>query len=280
MFSSAYLCRDRFVCCYCVLVEEGIMRKGEVMRPFRAPRSRAGETAAKASPTRQSPRRKDKPDTTVHVVPYIKGTKMCSYKEAIETVKYGEPLRWSSDSEGENTCDKGKRATTKHDTEESEGPTELRVTRWLIPETEEGDQDITDNTIETTTTKDHIESETGTNALLPNETLKSTAASPAVSEFENYLEGISAKGDSSTVASSSNNMALSTSLPATRPAHLSKDEWWESVLRAEQERIKQMEQPHLVPVNEMFFDTVSSDDDVPIVNTLLAKTTKGKKKKV
>ncbi len=196
------------------------MRKGEVMRPFRAPRSRAGETAAKASPTRQSPRRK--------------------YK----------------------------RAKTKHDTEESEGPTELRVTRWLIPETEEGDQDITDNTIETTT-----------NALLPNETLKSTAASPPVLEFENYLEEMSAKGDSSTVASASNNMAMSTTLPATRPAHLGKDEWWESVLRAEQERIKQLQQAHLLPVNEMFFDTVSSDDDVPIVNTLLAKTTKVKKKK-
>ena len=40
------------------------MRKGEVMRPFRAPRSREGKTAAKASPTRQSPRRTGKPDTT------------------------------------------------------------------------------------------------------------------------------------------------------------------------------------------------------------------------
>jgi hypothetical protein len=33
---------------------------------------------------------------------------------------------------------------------------------------------------------------------------------------------------------------------------------------------------HLVPVNEMFFDTVSSDDDVPIVNTLQSKTAKAK----
>ncbi len=92
-----------------------------MMRPFRAPRSRAGETTAKARPIRQSPRRTDKPDTT----------------------------------------------TKTHDTEESEGPTELRVTRWLIPETEEGDRDITENIIEITTTEDHIESETGTTALLP-----------------------------------------------------------------------------------------------------------------
>ncbi len=76
------------------------MTKGEVMKPFRAPRSREAKTAAKASPTRQSPRRKDKPDTT-----------------------------------------------TQHDTDDSEGPTELRVTRWVIPETQGVDEDNTDNKV-------------------------------------------------------------------------------------------------------------------------------------
>jgi hypothetical protein len=203
------------------------------MRPFRAPRSRAGETAAKASPTRQSPRRRDKPDTT----------------------------------------------TTKHDTEESEGPTELRVTRWLIPETEEGDRDITEKHIEITTTEDHIESDTVSNALLSNQASKATATSPAVSEFENYLQDLSSKAASSMVTSLGNNVPLSSTLPSNRPAHLTKDEWWESVLRAEQERVKKLERPHLVPVNEMFFDTVSSDDEVPIVNTLQSKTAKAKTKK-
>jgi hypothetical protein len=217
VFCSSYLGCHRFVCCYCVLVEEGIMRKGEVMRPFRAPRSRVGQTGAKASPTRQSRRRTDKPDAT----------------------------------------------TTKRDTEDNEGPTELRVTRWLIPETEEGHRDIT-------------ERERSTNALLPIQASTSTATSPAVSEFETYLQELSSKAASSMETSSSNNVPLSSTLPSNRPAHLTKDEWFESVLRAEQERVKQLEMAHLVPVNEMFFDTVSSDDDVPIVNTLQSKTAKAK----
>ena len=76
------------------------MRKGEVMRPFRAPRSREGKTAAKASPTRQSPRRTGKTDTR------------------------------------------------QEDTEDSEGPTELRVTRWVIPETQAvGEDDVGGNTL-------------------------------------------------------------------------------------------------------------------------------------
>lgn len=233
MFCSSYLGCNRFVCRYRVPVEEGIMRKGEVMRPFRAPRSRAGETAANARPIRQSPRRTDKPDTT----------------------------------------------TTTHDTEESEGPTELRVTRCLIPETQEGDRDITENNIESTTTEEQIEIETGTNGVICNQAMKSTATSPAASEFENYLQELSSTKASSTATSTANTVPLSSTLPSSRPAHFSKDEWWESLLRAEQERVKKLETPHVVPVNEMFFATVSSDDDEPIVNSLQSKTTKAKTKK-
>jgi hypothetical protein len=127
------------------------------MRPFRAPRSTDGKTAAKASPTRQSPRRQDKADTTVHVVPYVKGIKLCSYREAIETGLYGEPLRWSSDSEAEQTCDAGKTDTTQHDRDGSEGPTELRVTRWVIKETEDSVQDNTDKNSETKTDSDDVD---------------------------------------------------------------------------------------------------------------------------
>jgi hypothetical protein len=60
---------------------------------------------------------------------------------------------------------------------------------------------------------------------------------------------------------------------------MNKDEWWESVLRAEQEKLKKMKESRLVPVDDMFLDPVSSDDDIPIVNTLPATTAKAKKKK-
>ncbi len=72
------------------------MRTGKVMRPFRAPRSTDGKTAAKASPTRQSPRRQDKEDSA------------------------------------------------QDNTDDSEGPTELHMTRWVIKETEDSVQDNTD----------------------------------------------------------------------------------------------------------------------------------------
>ena len=137
------------------------MRKGEGMRPFRAPRSRAGKTAAKASPTRQSPRRTG------------------------------------------NTCEKGKTDTRQQDTVDSEGPTELRVTHWVIPETQalvEDDvggnplgEDNTDNKSDTHIERDDV----GGNAepwtiearKKPSGNGKSLdAPSPSVSEFEQYLE--------------------------------------------------------------------------------------------
>ncbi len=70
--------------------------KRQVMQSFRAPR----QQYAKSSPTRQSPRRQGKQQQEVQDVPYKKGIKMMSYREALETSKYGEVLRWSSDSEG------------------------------------------------------------------------------------------------------------------------------------------------------------------------------------
>ena len=60
------------------------------MQPFRAPRKRTQKKVTvqqdrdserrpdNASPSRRSPRRKDKSETEVHVVPYVKGIKMMS----------------------------------------------------------------------------------------------------------------------------------------------------------------------------------------------------------
>ena len=66
--------------------------KRQVMQPFRAPR----KGKAQSSPTRQSPRRGQKQDQEVHVVPYIKGIRMMSDREATECAQHGEVLRWSS----------------------------------------------------------------------------------------------------------------------------------------------------------------------------------------
>jgi hypothetical protein len=91
--------------------------KRHVMQLFRASR----QQKEKASPTRQSPRRQGKQDKEVHAIPYKKGVKMMSYREATEVAEHGEVLRWSSESEGEGE------ETTKAPkyTPESEEPTEL-----------------------------------------------------------------------------------------------------------------------------------------------------------
>jgi hypothetical protein len=129
------------------------------------------------------------------------------------------------------------------------------------------------------TTKDYIETVLGNVEVLPNQNLKTTVPSPNVLDFENYLDGLHSMQDSRAAASSVDSMAVSSQLPETRPAHMTKDEWWESVLRAERARVQKLEQSHLAPVEEMFLDPVSSDDDIPIVNTLPPTPAKAKKKK-
>jgi hypothetical protein len=168
------------------------MRKGEVMRPFRAPRSKAGKTAAQASPTRQSPRRTGKPDTTG----------------------------------------------------DSEGPTELRVTRWVIPETQAvGDDDVggntlgednTDNKSDTQTERDDVggnaepwtiearHKASGKGSLL-------NASSPSVSEFEQYLEEQVSQQEQNRIEGRSRKSQ-------------SNDEFWEGVLQSELKRVSELDQ--------------------------------------
>ena len=139
------------------------------MRPFRAPRSREGKTAAKASPTRRSPRRTDKPYQT---------------------------------------------DTTQQDTEDTEGPTELRVTRWVIPETQFVEEDNTDNKSDTQNDRDGV----GGNATSLD------APSPSVSEFEHYLE--------TQVSNQQQNKDEGSSRKKQ-----SNDEFWEGVLQSELKRV-------------------------------------------
>lgn len=73
--------------------------------------------------------------------------------------------------------------------------------------------------------------------------------------------------------------AMGSTLPLTKPAHLSKEEWWETVLQSEKERLKHLEEARLVPAEKKCPDADSSDDDVPIVRTLPAATAKARKPK-
>ena len=73
--------------------------------------------------------------------------------------------------------------------------------------------------------------------------------------------------------------AMGSTLPLTKPAHLSKEEWWETVLQSEKERLQHLEEARLVTVEKMCPDAGSSDDDVPIVRTLAVATSKARKKK-
>ncbi len=75
----------------------------KVMQPFKVPRNRKEPSSPKvqASPTLQSPRRQGKSDKEVHVIPYKKGIRVLSYREAIEVAEHGEVLRYSTDSGSE-----------------------------------------------------------------------------------------------------------------------------------------------------------------------------------
>lgn len=96
------------------------------------------------------------------------------------------------------------------------------------------------------------------------------AASPNVNEFENFLEGLSAVGVPTRASPFKVSGVMPSNLPMTKPPHMSNDEWWDTVLQSEQQRLKAGD-------DELNADAVSSDDDIPIVDTLpVAK----KKKKV
>ncbi len=146
---------------------------------------------------------------------------------------------------------------------DSEEATEFELVRsgWIVPETEE---------------QTLLTSQDKTNPAVPEsnhvpqlQSHNCVAASPNVSEFEKYLDGLPSQGAST----------LSSTLPLTKPAHLSKDEWWDTVLQAEKQRLQQLEEARIVPVDDMFPDAGSSDDDIPIVKTLPAATAQARKKK-
>lgn len=206
------------------------MRTGKVMRPFRAPRSTDGKTAAKASPTGQSPRRQGKADSA------------------------------------------------QDNTDDSEGPTELHVTRWVIKETADS-EGLTDcDDVDANGQKWTIESR-----KKRAEVLVVDAPSPSLSEFEAYL-------DKEVVGQQQEKEKAPT---RKKP---SKNDFWERNLESEKKRIEALQNNTLVPLedimvwndsestnvekgklatlaNETSIEECSSDDDVPIVSTLSSANT-------
>ena len=92
------------------------------MEPFRAPREAKQTTATVRRSARQTDKKTNDEPT---IVPFRKGIKLMSQREADECARHGEVLRWSSDSD-EDEVSKAKKRTVHLDSD-SEEPTEFGV---------------------------------------------------------------------------------------------------------------------------------------------------------
>ncbi len=176
------------------------------------------------------------------------------------------PFRAPRIREVETSSKARKKDTPQIDTENSEGPTELRVTRWIVPETQDGDLHNADNKSDTNTDRDDVGDNgqvwtiEARNKCAEVEAAKENATScdspsPCLSEFERYLE-------KAVVEKQQKN---DKELPKQKQTN---DEYWEGVLQSEWKRLHDDINSRLVPVEEMMVGACSDDDDVPIVQTL------------
>ena len=158
-----------------------------VSEPFQAPRQ-AKETTGNV---RRSARQTDK---TTHdkptIIPFRKGIKLMSEREANKCARHGEVLRWSSDSD-ENEDKKGKNTTVNVDSD-SEEPTEFGVVWERYDEINKQDGstkqvevviDIEDDKPKASSTAESPSRGNGKDVAPP-----SAASSPHLSEFEALLE--------------------------------------------------------------------------------------------
>ena len=229
--------------------------KRQVMQPFRAPR----KGKAQSSPTRQPPRRVQKQDQAVHVVPYIKGIRTMSDREATECAQHGEVLRWSSESEGEVAEMGSETNEAQKDTTDSEEPTEMGLVwaPFVIRETQYSDvEDITENGKgEQDGTRFSIEANAERSPVTHHGrrlSLPCNATSPSCSEFEAWLE--------------------SSSGSAVAPKPNSKNgAYWENVLEMEKQRLAMDIHGRKISVNEFMLGDVSASEILP-VQADLAKT--------
>ena len=88
-------------------------RGRQCARPSKAPRSVTTDKSNKEDSeiqeitgTENARQIEGRQDEEPHVIPFIKGIKLMSEREATECAEHGEVLRWSPDSEGEQTIDK------------------------------------------------------------------------------------------------------------------------------------------------------------------------------
>ncbi len=99
-------------------------------------------------------------------------------------------------------------------------------------------------------------------------------ASPSLSEFENFLDEREASLQKQTIKQGSDKFVV-----YERPANVSNNEWWESVLTSEKERLELDKNSRTVNVSDILPEDASSDDDIPIVSTLPGTKPKRKAKK-
>ncbi len=88
-------------------------RERQCARPFKAPRpvtkDKGNKEDSEIQEITETENARDieaRQDEEPHVIPFIKGIKMMSEREATELAQNGEVLRWSPDSEGEQKIDK------------------------------------------------------------------------------------------------------------------------------------------------------------------------------
>ncbi len=236
------------------------------MQPFRAPRKRS---------QKKSEITLGKCEADVHVVPYIKGLRMMSDREATEVAQHGEVLRWSSDSEGEDEGGASKTDCNVADEVESEEPTEFGVIweRFVIPETEACDIERTGDESDEKTERDEvhgngshwtIEARKERVAVVLEDDLKtsSTTASPCMQDFESFLE----RKSQDNIDSVAQEAAM-----ARKPKTMSNNEFWQGVLESEQQRLSKDLESRSVAVEEILLGVDSeedAEDNIPIVSQL------------
>jgi hypothetical protein len=148
------------------------------MEPFRAPREAKQTTATVRRSARQTDKKTNDEPT---VIPFRKGIKLMSQREADECARHGEVLRWSSDSD-EDAVSKAKKRTVHLDSD-TEEPTEFGVV-WerydepvaIVIEREKDPSNAWSSTHSPSRVKDK------------DEAPPSAAGSPHLSEFEALLE--------------------------------------------------------------------------------------------
>jgi hypothetical protein len=126
-------------------------------------------------------------DKEVHAIPYKKGLKTMSEREADECAQYGEVLRWSTDSE-EDVYPQPAMESVVREASDSEEPTEFGVVweRFIIQETDGMDGRDPDTRLEITTrSKDPVGiSASNITSPVAAEPIAMDAVSPCLSAFE------------------------------------------------------------------------------------------------